>query len=130
MKIFLTATILSLQSLALAATPSEQACADKTQKQNEMQLITAKLSRSEQLGMSTEKEMQAMALARQELEKAEEVCPITKDEACVVRAQKKKEYDSLIGMISRNPTIDMDRALTKLKAVSKVYKKAKSICPQ
>ncbi len=122
--------ILLSQSLALAATPNEQACADKTQKQNEMQLISAKLSRSEQLGMNTEKETQAMTLAQQELERAEEACPMTKDEACAVRVLKKKQYDALIGNISRNPLMDMDRALKKLKAVSKEYKHAKSICPQ
>lgn len=126
----LTVIILLIQSLALAATPNEQACADKTQKQNEMQLISAKLSRSEQLGMNTEKEMQAMTLAQQALDKAEEACPMTKDEACAVRVLKKKQYDALIGNISRNPLIDMDGALKKLKAVSKEYKHAKAICPQ
>lgn len=130
MKKFLFVVILLIQSLVLAATPNEQACADKTQKQNEMQLISAKLSRSEQLGMNTEKEMQAMALAQQELDRAEEACPMTKDEACSVRVLKKKQYDAQIGNISRNPLMDMDRALKKLKAVSKEYKHAKSICPQ
>lgn len=128
-KIFIIITFF-IQGFAFAATPNEQACADKTQKQGEMQLITAKLSRSEQLGMNTEKEMQAMALAQQELEKAEEACPMTKDEACAVRVLKKKQYDALIGNISRNPLMDMNGALKKLKAVSKEYKHAKSICPQ
>lgn len=122
--------IFFIQSLALAATPNEQACADKKQKQSEMQLLTAKLSRSEQLGMNTQKETQAMALAQQELERAEEACPMTKDEACAVRVVKKKQYDALIGNISRNPMMDMDSALKKLKTVSKEYKTAKAICPQ
>lgn len=130
MKKILYIAVLLLPSFILAATPNEQACADKKQKQSEMQLITAKLSRSEQLGMNTEKETQAMALAQQELERAEEACPMTKDEACAVRVVKKKQYDALIGNISRNPMMDMDGALKKLKAVSKEYKHAKSICPQ
>lgn len=130
MKKILYIAVLLLPSFILAATPNEQACADKKQKQSEMQLITAKLSRSEQLGMNTQKETQAMALAQQELERAEEACPMTKDEACAVRVVKKKQYDALIGNISRNPMMDMDGALKKLKAVSKEYKHAKSICPQ
>lgn len=106
---FLAVIIILLQGSAFGATANEQACADKSQKQNEMQ---------------------AMALAEQALEKAEEACPMTKDEACAVRVLKKKQYDILIGNISRNPLMDMDGALKKLKAVSKEYKHAKTICPQ
>ncbi|AZZ35387.1 hypothetical protein CIK05_00730 [Bdellovibrio sp. qaytius] len=127
MKIFFT-LIFFAQSFVFAAINKEQACADKTQKQNEMQLITAKISQSEQLGMDTQKEMQAMALARQELAIAEDACPMTKDEACATQALKKKEESALIGQISRNPLMDMDLAMKKLKAVTEEYKKAKSIC--
>ena len=118
-----------IQGFAFAATPNEQACTDKKQRQSEMQLISAKISRGEQLGMNTVKEMRAMTLAQQSLDQAEQACPMTKGEACAVRVVKKKQYDALIANISRNPLMDMDGALKKLKAVSKEYKHAKAICP-